>query len=134
MRDLRDPADTNRIRFRERAYDVQAEWIYTPAEMAIWKAWFEGTLESQVARLKYFNAPLPGRGGGRIERVARYMSPPKRVHISHGHWRITADLFVRGTSAVVQMASTVPGSTGGFELREDGSFELREDSTFELRG
>lgn len=133
LRDLRDPANVNRLRARDYGANAQAEWIYTPAEMAIWKAWFEGVLSTQAARLRWFTARLPGRGGAST-RVVRYMGPPQRQHVGQGNWRVTANLYVRGLAVNPQQDATALGGTETFELREDGTFELREDATFELRG
>jgi hypothetical protein len=133
MRDMRNPANANRIRWRDLGINASAEWVYSPAQMAIWKEWYEGPLAAQVARLRYFNAVLPGRGGS-TGRVARYVTPPRRVHVGPGCWRVSAELYIRGVGNTVQQDATVAGDTGGFELREDSTFELREDSTFELRG
>jgi hypothetical protein len=132
MRDLRAPANANRIRSRELGINVRAAWVYNAAEMAAWKAWLEGPLAAQVARLRFWNALLPGRGGV-LSRVARYMEPPQREYLGQGLWRITAQLYVRGLSVAAQQDIAVT-DPGGFELREDGGRELREDNANELRG
>ena len=133
MRNLREPANANRLRFRDYGAEAQVEWVYTPAQMAIWKAWCEGALATQLARLRWFSAPLPGRGGPFVVRVARYMAPPRRTHFAVGYWRVSAVLCVRGNTVIPQQDIAVT-DPGGFELREDGTRELREDSTNELRG
>jgi hypothetical protein len=133
MRDLREPADANRLRSRELGLNVDAEWAYEAAQMAAWKAWFEGALATQAARLRYFTAPLPGRGGI-LPRVARYMAAPQRVYVGGGIWRITAPLYVRGLSVSPQQSATAAGDPAGTELREDLGRELREDNSAELRG
>jgi hypothetical protein len=132
MRDMRQPANANRLRWRDLGTNASATWVYPAEKMSIWMAWYEGALADQAARLRWFTAPLPGRGGA-IARVARYVTPPKRVHCGAGLWKISADLYIRGASVTPQGEVSV-ADTGGFELREDDSIELREDGDYELRG
>lgn len=134
MRSLREPANAARLRSRELLLRVSAAWVYSAVEMGVWVAWYEGALATQLARLRWFVAPLPGRGGV-LSRAARYMEPPQREYLGAGIWRVSAPLQVRDVvGALPQQAATVPGAPESFELREDGSFELREDGSFELRG
>ena len=94
LRTLREPANANRLRSTDYGSTVDAEWIYTAAEMAVGKAWYEGAAIDQVDRLRQFNAALPGRGGI-VARVARYLTPPQRTLLGNGVWRVTAQLRVR---------------------------------------
>lgn len=130
---LREPTSQARTRWRDGGRQAQAEWIYNAAEMATWKAWHEGPLATQGARLRWFSAVLPGRGGD-IARTARYMAPPQRTALGNGLWRVSAPLYVRGAGVVPQQDATTAGGTTGTELREDGGIELREDGGNELRG
>jgi hypothetical protein len=118
MRDLREPPNANRIRSRGLGINARAAWVYTAAEMAAWKAWFEGPLATQVARLRFWNAPLPGRGGV-LTRVARYMEPPQREYLGQGLWRITAPLYVRGLSVAVQQEAAATAADLPLQTEDD---------------
>jgi hypothetical protein len=133
LRALREPANAARARSRDPVVMVpSATWTYSAAEMEYWRVWFEGAGPTQAARLRWFSAVLPGRGG-LIARVARYMAAPERALLGNGLWRVTAPLCIRGAGVAPQQDATVEAPES-FELREGGDFELREADTFELRG
>jgi hypothetical protein len=131
-REMREPSNAFRLRSLDYGADVQAEWIYSAAEMAIWRAWFEGASATQLARNRWFTATVPGPGGA-VDRVLRYVTPPAREYLTNGVFKVSATLRVRGTGVAPQQDITAPGADS-FELREDGTRELREDGTYELRG
>lgn len=80
---------------------VAASWVYSVAEMAIWREWWSATLiDGQL----WFAAVAPGAGGF-VERVMRYRPASVRVQpFGGGGCRVSAQLEVRGRSA--------PPSTG----------------------
>lgn len=89
-----------RPRWTDRVGDVPgASWLYSAAEMAIWYAWWHTTLKDGQL---WFQAAAPGQGGV-LPRVMRYRPGSLRiVPLGGGHCRVTAELELRGRSAVPQ--------------------------------
>lgn len=80
-----------RARSRERVIDAKGvRWVYTPAQMEVWRAWFEDTL---LDGQRWFSVSLPGRGGW-TQRVARYVNGTVRDHKGAGFFEVTADLEI----------------------------------------
>jgi hypothetical protein len=87
-----------RRRWSDKVADVSsATWTYSRAELAIWRAWFHTTLiDGQL----WFQMEAPG-AGGQIDRVMRFRpSSVKIVPLGLGITRITAQLEMRGRSAI----------------------------------
>lgn len=88
-----DGKPATRNRQRDRIVDVQAQWLYTPEQMAVWVPWFETTL---VLGLCWWYARLPGPGGWQL-RVVHYRTETiRREHVAKGIYRISATLEQRG--------------------------------------
>jgi hypothetical protein len=86
-----------RARSRDRIADIDAQWFYKPAHMAVWAPWYEATLLNGT-RWFAINAPGPG---GWMQRVCRYRTGTvRREALPGGHWRVTAQLEQRGRSAL----------------------------------
>lgn len=84
-----------RARSRDRIADVEVQWFYTPAQMAVWVAWYEQTLLNGA---RWFAVRAPGPGGW-LQRVCRYRTATvKREPLGGGHWRVSAQLEQRGRS------------------------------------
>jgi hypothetical protein len=84
----------HRTRAREQIVDVKGvRWVYSPAQMAAWRAWYEDTLLNGQL---WFAVSLPGDGGWRT-RVARYVSGTVRDSEGAGFFTVTADLEVNGS-------------------------------------
>ena len=80
-----------RARSRELIRDARAEWVYSPEQMAIWKAWFDDTLKLGLCT---FSVALPVRGGWQTLAV-RYRTETVRLeHQAHGIYRVQASLEV----------------------------------------
>ena len=71
-------------------------WLYSPAEMATWRAWYEGTLLHGQC---WFAASLP-LDGGFATRVVRYVGEQQRSHVGRGIFRVSSALEIRGASAL----------------------------------
>lgn len=85
-----------RARWRDRVRDVDAQWIYTAEEMAVWVAWFDETL---LKGQRLFTASVPGDGGLQ-DRALRYrVSSVRREALARGNYRVSARLQERGLSA-----------------------------------
>ena len=98
-----------RARARDAIVDAQAvRWVYSPEEMATWRAWFQDTLlEGQL----WFAATLPGRGGW-ATRVARYIGEELQLaHLGAGIWEVTCRLELRGLSQPPQIPDLLQRST-----------------------
>lgn len=82
---------------RDAIVDADAvRWRYSPAEMAVWREWFEDTL---LNGQRWFTATLPGRGGW-LPRVARYIGEQLQLtHLGAGFWEVSCRLELRGLSA-----------------------------------
>jgi hypothetical protein len=88
-----------RARSRDRIADIDAQWFYKPAHMAVWAPWYEDTLLNGT-RWFAINAPGPG---GWMQRVCRYRTGTvRREALPGGHWRVSAQLEQRGRSALPQ--------------------------------
>jgi hypothetical protein len=94
-----------RSRSRDAVHDVEAEWRYSAAEMAIWRTWYEDeTLEGQ----RWFTASAPGAGGW-VDRVLKYRPRTlKREALGNGNFRVSVQLQQRG-QAVAPRYSTDSG-------------------------
>jgi hypothetical protein len=87
-----------RQRFTDQAGTTASfTWAYSPAHMAIWLAWFEGTL---LQGQRWFAISLPGRGGNTV-RVVRYLNPPQQQLLPGGDYIVTAQLELRGAAQAV---------------------------------
>jgi hypothetical protein len=88
-----------RARSRDRIADIDAQWFYKPAHMAVWAPWYEDTLLNGT---RWFAINAPGPGGWR-QRVCRYRTGTvRREALPGGHWRVTAQLEQRGRSQLPQ--------------------------------
>jgi hypothetical protein len=93
-----------RARSRARRWIARGvEWIYSPAEMAVWRTWYEDTLLTGQLQ---FEVLLPGEGGW-LTRVARYVSVVPRKHIQLGIYTVTADLEIRGASDMPRLTNYI---------------------------
>jgi hypothetical protein len=102
-----------RARSRDRIADIDAQWFYKPAHMAVWAPWYEDTLLNGT-RWFAINAPGPG---GWMQRVCRYRTGTvRREALPGGHWRVTAQLEQRGRSAMPVAPLTI-----GFTSGDDSS-------------
>jgi hypothetical protein len=82
-----------RARSRDRIADIDAQWFYKPAHMAVWAPWYEDDLLNGT-RWFAINAPGPG---GWMQRVCRYRTGTvRREALPGGHWRVSAQLEQRG--------------------------------------
>lgn len=94
-----------RGRSREQIVDVKGvRWVYSPAQMAAWRAWFEDTLQNGQL---WFAVSLPGDGGWRT-RVARYVGGTVRDSEGAGFFTVTADLEINGSRVPPQEGVPVP--------------------------
>jgi hypothetical protein len=85
--------DAPRARSRDRIADIDAQWFYKPAHMAVWSPWYENTLLNGT---RWFAINAPGPGGWQ-QRVCRYRTGTvRREALPGGHWRVTAQLEQRG--------------------------------------
>lgn len=99
-----------RARAREQLVDAKGvRWLYSPAEMAVWRDWYEATL---LTGQRWFSVSLPGRGGW-LMRSARYVSVATRQHRGAGLWEVSADLEVNASRAAPML---VEQSADGFGL------------------
>lgn len=118
-----------RARMRDAIVDADSvRWRYSPAEMAIWRAWFEATLLNGQL---WFAATLPGRGGW-LPRVARYIGEQLQLtHLGAGYWEVSCRLELRGLSAAPATPDIVP-----FAWSEEGisGFSLSESNRFAAEG
>lgn len=83
----------------------EATWVYSPSEMAIWRAWFQDDL---LYGHRWFADELP-LDGGFSTRVVRYVGEQRREHLAVGIYRITATLEVRGASELPQTVVETDG-------------------------
>ena len=98
LSDLEAGSPQARQRQRDFLARLQCDWTYSAAQMEAWLAWHDTDL---AGGLRWFSAPLPGRGGW-LPRVVRYLGPVKRERLAGGHWRLSAELELRGVSAAPQ--------------------------------
>ena len=105
----------HRGRSREQIVDVKGvRWVYSPAQMHTWRAWFEDTLlDGQL----WFAVSLPGDGGWQT-RVARYVSGTVRDSEVAGFFTVTADLEVNGSRVAPQ--DPAPSPTVCWESSQEG--------------
>jgi hypothetical protein len=91
-----------RARSRDAIVDVSsATWVYSPAEMAVWRPWWHTTLKDGQL---WFLAVAPG-AGGYISRVMRYRPASVQVTpLGRGIARVQAELEMRGRSAAPVVA------------------------------
>lgn len=90
-----------RGRWHDRLMDVQAEWVYSVAQMAVWRRWFDQDL---VQGLRWFGMKTPGQGGPQV-RVVRFRRETLRIEpLGSGWHRVTALMKVRGLSMVPELA------------------------------
>jgi hypothetical protein len=100
-----------RARSRDRIADIDAQWFYKPAHMAVWSPWYEDTLLNGT---RWFAINAPGPGGWQ-QRVCRFRTATvRREALPGGHWRVTAQLEQRGRSQVPQAALSRFASGLGF--------------------
>lgn len=86
-----------RTRARDPIVDAErVSWRYSPAEMEAWQIWYRDEL---LWGQLWFAVPLPGYGG-ELVRVARYVSAVDRQHVAAGVFEVSADLEIRGRSAL----------------------------------
>jgi hypothetical protein len=93
------------VRNRQRDFAggrYEAQWLYTPEQMATWRAWYEDTL---LYGQLWFAATLPLDGGMAI-RVVKYVGEERREHLARGIYRVTRSLEVRGASALPRISET----------------------------
>lgn len=110
-----------RRRTSSRLLDVQAEWVYRPEHMAVWRPWFDDDL---MLGLKWFRASLPGYGGW-IVREARYRPNTLRLqHIANGIYRVAIQLEVR--YGLGEPTGPAPPDAPAHLLLEDGDDILLE--------
>lgn len=82
-----------RVRGRDRITDAEAEWVYTPEHMAVWRPWYSDDI---VLGQKWFVASLPGPGGF-VDRLVRFRTETLRLeHAARGIYRVSATMEVRG--------------------------------------
>lgn len=95
------PGNTQlRNRTRDALNDIDSGWMYTSAEMAIWRAWYEDTL---LDGMRWFAITVPGAGGW-IQRVAKFRTKTLRAeYLGSGVYRVSAQMQQRGTSAAPQV-------------------------------
>lgn len=74
---------------------LQSEYtyVYTPAEMAVWRAWYRDTL---LQGRRWFAHNLPGRAG-MVPRVVRYRDVQQQL-LGAGIYRVSAGFEQRGRS------------------------------------
>jgi hypothetical protein len=91
------PGNTQlRGRSRDLLQDIDAQWIYEPEQMEVWRAWFDDTL---IKGQRWFALTILGAGGW-ISRTVRFRTGSvRREHVSHGVFRVSARLEQRGRSA-----------------------------------
>jgi hypothetical protein len=86
-----------RARSRDRIVDVEARWIYSPGEMAVWTPWYEDTL---LDGTRWFAVTAPGPGG-HLVRVCRFRAKSvRRERLGGGNWAVSALLEQRGRGAL----------------------------------
>lgn len=71
----------------------QYTYVYTPAQMAVWLAWYRETL---LSGRRWFAADLPGRDG-MVQRIVRYTSVRQQL-LGAGIYRVEATFEQRGAS------------------------------------
>jgi hypothetical protein len=95
--DLPGPVALRR-RFEDAAgSEFNVSWSFTPAQMTVFRAWYEDTLLDGEL---WFAVSLPGRGGFST-RIARFMEMEQQ-RIDAGQYNIQATLELRGRAALVQ--------------------------------
>lgn len=106
------PGNTQlRNRARDALNDIDAGWMYTSAEMAIWRAWYETAL---LNGLLWFAVTAPGAGGW-AQRVVKFRTKTlKAEYLGNGVFRVGAQLQHRGISAV-------PAVSAGILLAENAT-------------
>jgi hypothetical protein len=106
-----------RGRSRDRIEDIAAQWIYSPEEMAVWRAWYEDTL---LDGCRWFAKEAPGVGGW-VDRVLRFRTATvRREHLGAGIFRVSAQLQQRGRSALPMIEPLPTGFIGITEGATDG--------------
>lgn len=87
-----DGAPQSRARQRDVAgLQQQLSWVYTPDEMALWRAWYETTLSQGRY---WFAAYLPGLRGLKRPKLVRYLTMSEQL-LGSGLYRVTATLELR---------------------------------------
>lgn len=87
-----DGAPQSRARQRDVAgLQQQLSWVYTPDEMALWRAWYETTLSQGRY---WFAAYLPGLRGLKRPKLVRYLTKSEQL-LGSGLYRVTATLELR---------------------------------------
>jgi hypothetical protein len=89
-----------RARSVDRIADIEARWVYSPDEMAVWVPWYEDTL---LDGTRWFAVTAPGPGG-HLVRVCRFRARTvRRERLGGGNWAVSALLEQRGRSALPQV-------------------------------
>lgn len=91
---LREPSNSSRARSRDKNGVASVSWMYTSAQMDVWKAWFKDTL---VSGQKWFGVVTPGPTPN--SRVARYvLATLRRQNLGNGVFLVSCDVEIRGLS------------------------------------
>ena len=74
---------------------VSVSWLFTDAQMAIFRAWFEDGATGAAGGAGWFTIGLPMGDGGVVSSDARFVGVPKPSLLSGKNWRVSASLEVR---------------------------------------
>lgn len=74
---------------------VSASWLFTDAQMATFRAWFENSTTGVSGGAGWFTIELPMGDGGVVSSDARFVGVPKPQMLPGKHWSVTASLEVR---------------------------------------
>lgn len=77
-----------------RVDSIKSNWLFTDAQMAIFRAWFESSTGA-AGGASWFDITLPtGDGGARLAQ-ARFSTAPAMAQNGRRFWQVTATLEVR---------------------------------------
>ena len=93
--DMEVGAARSRRRTTARNDRLTVVWVFSDAQMAIFRAWFEDAAAGAGGGSIWYTDTLPIGTSGKVAVTCRFVGPYKASFLAGNYWQVSADLELR---------------------------------------